>query len=72
MEWASFHAKLYESIMETFIPCPALGLWVWHASPTINTRLTPLESLTVKLSDTRWPIWYAAHQSTAPFSFGRI
>ena len=35
---ASFHPRLNASCMETFMPCPAFGLWVWQASPAMKTR----------------------------------
>src|SRR5271165_3127753 len=31
--------------METFMPCPAFGLWVWQASPAMNTRGKPSGSV---------------------------
>jgi len=30
--------RLWVSFMLAFIPCPALGEWVWQASPAIKTR----------------------------------
>ena len=35
---ASFHPRLKASCIETFMPWPAFGLWVWQASPAMNTR----------------------------------
>src|ERR1700722_1335794 len=32
----SFQDKLYESIMDTFMPCPAFGLCVWQAASHIS------------------------------------
>jgi len=35
---ASFHPRLKPSCIDTFMPWPAFGLWVWQASPAMNTR----------------------------------
>ena len=55
--------------METFIPCPAFGLWVWQASPAMNTlgsRVAISSSGTSSnLSVSRWPISYTDHQGTS-------
>ena len=57
--------------METFIPCPALGLWVWQASPAMNTLGSGVETsasaTSSNLSVRRWPISYTDHQG---ISFG--
>ena len=57
---ANFHERLYESIMETFIPWPALGLCVWHASPAIKAQgICPASApfgTSSYLSQMRWPI----------------
>ena len=35
---ASFHPRLKVSCIDTFMPCPALALCVWQASPAMKTR----------------------------------
>ena len=52
MTRAIFQPRLYESCIETFIPWPALGEWVWTASPARKMR-----SEEENLLPTRWPIW---------------
>jgi hypothetical protein len=46
--------------METFMPCPAFGLWVWQASPAMNTlgsrvAISP-SGTSSNLSVSRWPM----------------
>ena len=38
----SFQPMLYASCMETFMPWPSLGEWVWTASPARNIRFETL------------------------------
>ena len=52
MTRATFQPRLYESCIETFMPWPALGEWVWTASPARKMR-----SEDENLLPTRWPIW---------------
>ena len=40
---ASFQPRLKASCMETFMPWPAFGLWVWQASPAMNTLGSALD-----------------------------
>ena len=56
------------SAIETFIPWPALALWVWHASPAMKTRgsrvPTSSAGTSSNLSHSRCPMEYTAHQPT--------
>ena len=46
--------------MDTFMPWPALALWVWQASPAMNTRGSRVAissaGTSSNLSHSRWPI----------------
>jgi hypothetical protein len=57
------------SCIEKFMPCPALGLCVWQASPAMNTcgRREPMASAGTSsyLSQMRWPISYTDHHGTS-------
>ena len=47
------------SWIDTFMPWPALALWVWQASPAMNTRGVRVPAASVgtssKRSVRRWP-----------------
>ena len=57
---ASFQPRLKLSCMDTFMPCPAFGLWVWQASPAMKTRgervPTSSSGTSSNLSQSLWPI----------------
>jgi hypothetical protein len=57
---ASFQPRLKLSWMETFMPWPALGLWVWQASPAMNTHGSRAPAapsgVSSNLSQSLWPI----------------
>ena len=36
--YSKIQPRLNASCIETFMPCPALGLWVWQASPAMKMR----------------------------------
>jgi hypothetical protein len=50
---------LKASCIDTFMPWPALALWVWQASPAMNTRgvrePTSSAGTSSNLSASRWP-----------------
>ena len=65
---ASFHPRLKLSAIDTFMPWPALGLWVWHASPVMKTRgpsSAPDGVDSSNVSDSRCPISYTDHHDTS-------
>ena len=59
---------LKPSCMETFMPWPALALWVWQASPVMNTRGVRVPSWSGRTSSNRsvrrWPTSYTLCQAT--------
>jgi len=58
------------SCMEKFMPWPALGLWVWQASPAMKTcgrgesGVATASVTSSYLAQMRWPISYTDHQGT--------
>jgi hypothetical protein len=57
----SFQPRLKVSPIDTFMPWPAFGLWVWQASPASITRVargwpTDPAGTSSNLSVSRWPI----------------
>jgi hypothetical protein len=66
---ASFQPRFQVSLIDTFMPWPALALWVWHASPAMNTRGTrvagSVTATSSNLSHSRWPISYTDHHPTS-------